>query len=84
MYQAIYKCRLCGEIFINKGTIIKGEEDDDFDDNKDTFVIDAIWDVICEVDEYDSCCDYTLINPHHCRDESVGVADFQGFKKVGD
>jgi hypothetical protein len=84
MYQAVYKCRLCGETFVNKGSMIKDESDDNFDEENDTTVTDAIWDVISGADDYDSCCDYSLIGTHCCQDGSIGIADFQGFKKASD
>ena len=61
MYQAIYKCRLCGEIYIN---------DTKF---KPLLKESAIINCINKGAE-----------THECKDESVGIADFQGFKKVGD
>ena len=74
-YQAIYKCRLCGEEFEKEKVYYKR----------------AIAAVLClgtfgNESFYDSTTDiyvYRVID-HNCKDGSMGLADFLGFRKVED
>lgn len=71
MYQAIYKCRLCGEEFkdcetgemmtqaITVALTVKGTTEN----------------VRCQRNLYRN-------TTHFCKDGSFGFADFQGFKKI--
>ncbi len=75
MYQAIYKCRLCGKEFSDGET---GER------NAETATI-----ALSVFDSIDLTTGFPWHNIHmrticHCKDGSFGLADFQGFKKAED
>ena len=65
MFDAIYKCRLCGEEFVECST--SGEE------SNRSFVMK----IMCRAVEI---MEPTIYTCHPCRDGSYGVADFLGFK----
>lgn len=67
-YQAIYKCRLCG---LELGAQRTGKD----------FAMRETALLACGF--YDKCKspNHTI---HFCDDGSVGIADFQGFKKVSE
>ena len=71
-YQAIYKCRLCGEEF---KAAVTGSADI------------AIKNMVIMTAECDA--KQKILNPvtklhmHSCRDGSMGLANFLGFRKVG-
>lgn len=67
MYQAVYKCRLCGETF-SCGKMYKENE-----------VIKKIVriSIITPLFPHDNGS-----TAHGCKDGSLGFADFQGFKKI--
>lgn len=71
--KAIYKCRLCGEIFEDYTT---GEE-------LAQAINMAL--VVCGHTNHVKCArnlyKYTM---HYCKDGSFGFADFQGFKKINE
>lgn len=69
MYQAVYKCRMCGETF-KKGNESLGRAVGIACrlTNEDNFT---------QGDVYGSR--YAI---HNCKDDSCGFADFQGFKKA--
>ena len=71
--KAIYKCRLCGEIF-EDGTV--GEELAQAI-NMALVVTGNTQRVKCARNLYKRTM-------HYCKDGSFGFADFQGFKKVGE
>ena len=60
MYQSVYKCRLCGEVF-GHFTFSKAQAQEVLNEN----------------------C-HNAWEEHKCSDGSIGFADFQGFKKVGE
>lgn len=71
LFDATYKCRLCGEAFVDSST--KNED----------FAGDSII-ALRTRDKYSS--EYFTLDAyryarHHCADGSLGMADFQGFKK---
>lgn len=72
MYQAIYKCRLCGEEFINGAT---GDEN-------------TAMACVCGITSKEyfypkgSAIGLHRVDCHNCKDGSFGLADFQGFKKA--
>ena len=68
MYQAIYKCRLCGEVFQSGQT------------GKDIAYSETMFLCVGESSQYGQHGKIL----HNCSDGSFGIADFQGFKKVGD
>lgn len=72
MYQAIYKCRLCGEEFC-KRTYEKRYDAE--------LLITILSD--CETTHTHTTPRYPFrrIEKHNCKDGSFGFADFQGFKK---
>lgn len=70
-YQAIYKCRLCGESFAD-GATIEGIA-------MAVNVALTINETFYNSDTHSSGHRYM---PHSCKDGSVGFADFQGFRKV--
>ena len=72
MYQAIYKCRLCGEIF-SKG--VTGE-----DIAKVATESLSIADSTIAI----AGCALYIRTIHYCQDGSFGLADFLGFMKLGD
>lgn len=73
MYQAVYKCRLCGEDFFDKK--IKSSKIEDFTiTNILTMMEQTV--LIGKPNHAD------LHRFHNCKDGSCGFADFQGFKKT--
>lgn len=69
-FEAIYKCRLCGETF-NSG--ITGE----------TIAHATLIGFATDVDTSKITGSKILLNEvHYCKDGSHGFADFQGFRKV--
>lgn len=73
MYQAVYKCRLCGEEFKDCTT---GEEIAQAA-NIALAVVGNTNHVKCARNIYKN-------TTHYCQDGSFGFADFQGFKKTED
>lgn len=75
MYQAIYKCRLCGEKFFDEK--IKSEKTEDF----------SITNILAQMEQtvlIEKPNRADLHRLHNCKDGSCGFSDFQGFKKVDD
>lgn len=73
MYQAVYKCRLCGEEFFDKK--IKSIKIEDF----------SITNILAQMEQtvlIEKPNRADLHRLHNCKDGSCGFADFQGFKKV--
>lgn len=70
MYQAVYKCRLCG--FITNGCCTDSEYT----------VMTEIYN-LSEDKRSEQAIYPRTIETHHCKDGSIGAADFQGFKKIG-
>lgn len=72
-YQAIYKCRLCGKEFKSAVTT-------------DTNIV--IKHMLSVTIAYKSAeyigAPVTELSMHSCKDGSMGLADFLGFKKVDD
>ncbi len=62
MYQAIYKCRLCGEEFSLEQDI------NALDEKYENY----LWINFSKIP----------LTKHSCQDGSLGLADFQGFKKA--
>lgn len=71
MYQAVYKCRLCGEEF--KGCVTGNENIAMVETINAASGIKSTQPLAPRIIEY-----------HYCKDGSYGIADFQGFKKVED
>jgi hypothetical protein len=69
MYQAVYKCRICG-----------GETSGCCTDSEST-AMREIWNLKVNALSEQSAHPH-MIETHHCKDGSIGVADFQGFKKI--
>lgn len=74
MYQAIYKCRLCGEKY--EGCVTKSET------LAMTFIYgirnkEYFQPIASEIGIHKTEC-------HNCQNGSFGLADFQGFNKVED
>jgi hypothetical protein len=67
MYQAIYKCRLCGEE-------IKGNSG----------IYPSYYCNVPQMNVNNNIEYFPKTGIHDCKDGSMGVMDFQGFKKVGD
>lgn len=73
MYQVVYKCRLCGEVFYDKKN--KAREVKDF----------TMTNILAQVEQstlMKKPNNVDLHMAHNCVDGSCGFADFQGFKKV--
>lgn len=72
-YQAIYKCRLCGEEF-EEGT------------TGDIIAMACTVALTVKDSTEHVRCERNLHRhmPHHCKDGSYGFADFCGFRKVED
>lgn len=73
MYQAVYKCRLCGEDFFDKK--IKASRIEDF----------IITNTLAQMQQATLIGkpNYTdLHRLHNCKDGSFGFSDFKGFKKT--
>ena len=75
MYQAIYKCRLCGEFFLDDKA--KFEKEQDFRISN----IVAQTEPCVTIDKHVSADIHRM---HYCKDGSFGFCDFQGFKEVED
>lgn len=69
-YLAIYKCRLCGETFVAKEA-----------GGRRTALNAAIFASMGKEPEPNAP---TLNDIHCCEDESIGIADFIGFKEEGE
>lgn len=71
LFDATYKCRLCGETFVDSST---GDEN---------LVTDAIFELWTKDSYFPKGCGIGVHRcvAHHCPDGSWGMADFQGFKK---
>lgn len=74
MYQAIYKCRLCGEEFHKSKMNIYDAE------------LAATTLIVCETAYHQSNPELTIHRKetHNCKDGSFGFADFKGLRKVED
>lgn len=70
MYQAIYKCRLCGERFEGEPELISDKI------NGVSFIQKKV------IDKDLHTHDISFMEFHYCKDGSLGFADFQGFKKT--
>lgn len=72
MYQTVYKCRLCGKK-INQEIPEQAE-----------IMVDGI--LGCghkqEIYNHMDVCNLGKTTLHNCEDGSLGLVDFQGFKKV--
>ena len=68
MYQAIYKCRLCGEEIHGEKGIYPSYHHG----------------AIPQMNVDNNMIYFSKTVAHDCNDGSFGIADFQGFKKVGD
>lgn len=72
MYQAIYKCRLCGRKYKTYSTL-------------DKIVAEECVHRITREENYypaESKIEVHRFDYHNCKDGSFGLADFQGFKKA--
>lgn len=67
MYQAVYKCRLCGKVFQYDKTY------------KRNSALRKIWSFNDNIPYISNNMQYTV---HDCQDGSIGLADFIGFRKV--
>ena len=74
MYQAVYKCRLCGATHAD--SLISEDEAEKclkmFERGKMRYKSDSRRNDV-----------YKYKGHYYCKDGSLGIADFQGFKKVG-
>ena len=72
-YRAIYKCRLCGEEFVSAST------------TNSNIAIKHMLNVTTgyEINEFMGAT-ITELSMHSCKDGSMGLADFLGFRKVED
>lgn len=70
MYQAIYKCRLCGEV-ISQGNI----------EGKDMELLISTMINCGTTIGVTKPKAFWKESSHNCQDGSFGLADFQGFKK---
>lgn len=71
MFDAIYKCRLCGEEFVECST--SGEE------SNRRFVMKIMCRAV-DLKEPEEVMEPTIYTCHPCKGGSYGVADFLGFK----
>lgn len=67
-YQAIYKCRLCGELV--KGDIFECEEILGFNKTQNA-ILDKNFNIMR----------VTIYEEHRCEDASLGIVDFMGFRR---
>ena len=72
-YRAIYKCRLCGEEFVSAVT---GSADIAI---KNMVLMTAECDMKQKIFN-----PVTKLSMHSCKDGSMGLSDFLGFRKVED
>lgn len=73
-YQMLYKCRLCGQVFVNCGTVSeKVAEQSTLNEVLRANGMSPMW------KENDAL---TMYEMHHCSDGSYGVSDFIGSRKV--
>lgn len=75
MYQTVYKCRLCGEVFCDKKNKARRIED---------FMITNMLAQMEQTVLLEKKNHTDLHEFHNCEDGSCGFADFQGFKKAED
>lgn len=71
MHQAIYKCRLCGESFVFQPRNIDSKMAESYIDG----YLRPLMSFNVEMQKEEK---------HRCPDGGFGIADFQGFRKVGD
>lgn len=71
MFDAVYKCRLCGEEFVECST--RGEE------SNRSFVMKIMCRAV-DLKEPEEVMEPTLYECHSCGGGNYGVADFLGFK----
>lgn len=71
MYQAVYKCRLCGEKLTERTV----SEDEARSINAALNVYGHTRYINCDMNLFKNIT-------HACEDGSYGIADFQGFKKM--
>lgn len=72
-YRAIYKCRLCGEEFVSAVTR-----------NTDISIKNIVL-MTAECDVKQKILNpVTKLSMHSCKDGSMGLADFWGFRKAED
>ena len=71
LFDATYKCRLCGELFVDSST------------GNENLVTDAIFELWTKDKYFPKGCGIGVHRcvTHHCLDGSWGMADFQGFKR---
>ncbi len=71
LFDATYKCRLCGELFVDSST------------GNENLVTDAIFELWTKDKYFPKGCGIGIHRyvTHHCPDGSWGMADFQGFKR---
>lgn len=71
LFDATYKCRLCGKTFVDSST------------GNENLVTDAIFELWTKDKYFPKGCGIGVHRcaVHHCPDGSWGMADFQGFKK---
>lgn len=73
-YQMLYKCRLCGQVFVNYGTVSeKVAEQSTLNEVLRASGMSPMW------KENDTL---TMYEMHCCADGSYGVSDFIGSRKV--
>lgn len=74
-YECLYKCRLCGQVFVNCGTVSeKVAEQSTLNEVLRASGMSPMW------KENDAL---TMYEMHRCADGSFGVSEFQGTRKAG-
>lgn len=68
-YNALFKCRLCGEIFAAGGTVSRK--------------VAQRAAISASIGELSKELSPSLYDIHFCKDGGIGIADFLGFKKRG-
>lgn len=74
LFHGIYKCRLCGELFESIATA------------SENTAIESVSGAAYDGKWYPKGCGIGshVRDVHHCKDGSLGIGDFQGFKKEED
>lgn len=75
-YKSIFKCRLCGETYESACT---GNEEIALQ----SVVFACLQNENLNFPKLIFPQSPSITEPHHCKNGSFGVADFQGFRKVG-
>lgn len=74
-YISVYRCRLCGEKFETVGTTNK---------NLAEKIMARVANPAQHLPGSEPPPDLDLYSVHHCESGGIGLADFEGFAKIGD